>query len=106
VGRALLRNRIQCEKTPASIVGWSEDERSRLDRYNGLCLSPAYDAAFDVHLITFQDDGRILLANELGVESARQIGIDPATQIMGLSPLHIKYLERHRTVFRSMCPRP
>jgi putative restriction endonuclease len=88
------------------IVSWSEDEGCRLHRHNGLCLSPAYDAAFDAHLITFQDDGRILLADEFSPESARQIGIDPATQIKGLLPDHLKYLERHRTVFRSKCSRP
>lgn len=88
------------------IVSWSEDESCRLDRHNGLCLSPAYDAAFDAHLITFQDDGRILLTDEFSPESARQIGIDPATRIKGLSPGHLKNLERHRTVFRSKCSRP
>lgn len=89
--RALLR--------ASHIVPWSEEERTRLDPYNGLCLGPAYDAAFDAHLITFQDDGRILLAKALSVESARQIGIDPAAQIKGLLPAHFKYLKRHRIDF-------
>jgi putative restriction endonuclease len=83
------------------IVSWSEDASSRLDRHNGLCLSPAYDAAFDAHLITFEDDGRIMLSDKFSAESARQIGIDPATKIKGLLSGHLKYLERHRSTFRS-----
>ncbi len=83
------------------IVSWSEDENTRLDPYNGLCLSPAYDAVFDAHLITFQDDGQIQLANEFSPQSARQIGIDPNAQIEGLLPDHLKYLKRHRTLSRS-----
>jgi len=82
------------------IVPWHEEERSRLDPYNGLCLSPAYDAAFDAHLITFWDDGHILLADGFDAESARLIGINPATQITGLLPGHLEYLKRHRTAFK------
>jgi predicted restriction endonuclease len=78
------------------IIPWSEDEETRLDFCNGLCLSPAYDAAFDAHLISFQDDGSILLASDFTEESARQIGIDPASRIEGLSPKHRKYLKQHR----------
>ena len=88
------------------IVSWSEDEICRLDPYNGLCLSPTYDAAFDAHMITFQDDGCVLLGHELSMESAVQIGIDPAARIAGLLPGHLKYLKRHRAVFRSKCQRP
>jgi putative restriction endonuclease len=87
------------------IVAWSDDVGCRLDRYNGLCLSPAYDAAFDAYLITFLDDGSVVLASELSTAAARQIGIDPERRIIGLSPEHLKYLRRHRRAFKSKSAR-
>jgi hypothetical protein len=78
------------------IIPWSENVEVRLDPCNGLCLSPAFDAAFDAHLISFRDDGSILLAPDFSEESARQIGIDPATRINGLTSKHIAYLRQHR----------
>lgn len=88
------------------IVPWSEDERIRLDRHNGLCFSPSYDAAFDAHLITFQDDGRILLSAGLSAESAGLLGIDPEARIVGLVSAHLKHLERHRAAFKTICLKP
>jgi len=47
------------------IVGWSENAETRLLPTNGLCLSATYDAAFDRHLISFDDDYRMVLAPSL-----------------------------------------
>ena len=47
------------------IVPWSEREDTRLDPANGLCLSATYDAAFDKHLITFDEDYRLVLSPTL-----------------------------------------
>ena len=44
------------------IVGWAEDETNRLNPANGLCLSATYDAAFDRHLISFDEDYRLILS--------------------------------------------
>ena len=44
------------------IVGWAEDEANRLNPANGLCLSATYDAAFDRHLISFDDDCRLIFS--------------------------------------------
>lgn len=44
------------------IVGWSENEKTRLLPTNGLCLAATYDAVFDKHLITFDDDLRMVLS--------------------------------------------
>ena len=44
------------------IVGWAEDEANRLNPANGICLSATYDAAFDRHLISFDDDCRMVLS--------------------------------------------
>jgi putative restriction endonuclease len=47
------------------IVGWAEDEDNRMNPRNGLCLSATYDAAFDKHLISFDDDYRMILSPTL-----------------------------------------
>lgn len=44
------------------IVGWAEDKETRLNPANGLCLSATYDAAFDRHLISFDEDYRMILS--------------------------------------------
>ena len=47
------------------IVAWSEDKQNRMNPSNGLCLSATYDAAFDRHLISFDDDYRMILSSAL-----------------------------------------
>lgn len=44
------------------IIPWAEDKTIRLDPRNGLCLSATYDAAFDKHLISLDDDYRMILS--------------------------------------------
>ena len=47
------------------IVGWAADEDNRMNPTNGLCLSATYDAAFDRHLISFDEDYRMIFSSEL-----------------------------------------
>lgn len=47
------------------IVGWAEDAGNRMNPANGLCLSATYDAAFDRHLISFDEDYRLILSPAL-----------------------------------------
>jgi putative restriction endonuclease len=47
------------------IVAWSDDEENRLNPANGLCLSATYDAAFDRHLISFDEDYRMIFSPQL-----------------------------------------
>ena len=50
------------------ILPWSTHERERLNVRNGLCLSRLHDAAFDRHLISFDDNLRLLLSKRLRSE--------------------------------------
>ena len=44
------------------IVPWKEaSDNERLDVENGILLSPTIDALFDKHLISFNDDGSIII---------------------------------------------
>lgn len=47
------------------IVAWSEDEVNRANPRNGLCLVATLDAAFDRHLIFFDDDLKLRLSNRI-----------------------------------------
>ena len=47
------------------IIPWSECVKTRLNPENGLCLSATYDAAFDKHLISFDEDYRLILSPTL-----------------------------------------
>jgi putative restriction endonuclease len=47
------------------IVGWAEDPQNRMNPANGICLSATYDAAFDRHLISFDDDYRMIFSQAL-----------------------------------------
>jgi putative restriction endonuclease len=47
------------------IVGWADDPDNRLNPANGLCLSATYDAAFDRHLISFDENYRLIFSSTL-----------------------------------------
>ncbi len=47
------------------ISAWAEDKANRLNPENGLCLSATYDAAFDRHLISLDEDYRLILSPSL-----------------------------------------
>lgn len=44
------------------IIPWAESRKDRLNPENGLCLSATYDAAFDRHLISFDEKYRLILS--------------------------------------------
>lgn len=47
------------------IVAWADNKAHRMDPENGLCLSATYDAAFDKHLISFDEDYRMIVSKEI-----------------------------------------
>ena len=57
------------------IKPWSacETDAERLDVHNGLLLSALWDAAFDKGLVTFADDGTLILSDRLTTEARAQL---------------------------------
>ncbi len=53
------------------IVPWSDDARNRLNPRNGICLNTLHDRAFDRYLITFDDDLRMVMANDVPASARR-----------------------------------
>lgn len=85
------------------IVGWAKDESLRLDPRNGLCLSGTYDAAFDRHLLTLDDEYRIVLSRDLKDHYTSQAATDYFLRKEGeritLPKAYLpkkEYLESHR----------
>ena len=75
------------------IVGWAEDEANRLNPANGLCLSATYDAAFDRHLISFDEDCRLIFSPVLAEFYGNQAFI---TQFKAFEGLPLAMPKRYR----------
>jgi hypothetical protein len=116
VGQGYFRNLLierfdnKCAVTKSSIVSilvashivpWSEStEEERLDVDNGILLSPLYDALFDKHLISFTDNGSIIISSKISHE-IKNLNINTDVKITvedGMKP----FLSRHRDRLISM----
>lgn len=76
---------------------WAEaSDAERLDPFNGFLLATRYDALFDKGLISFEDDGRILISPELSSEVRRFVGLDDSMRLRFVVPGHIPFLRYHR----------
>lgn len=79
------------------IKPWRDSNNvERLDVFNGLLLSPAYDAAFDMGLISFDAGGKIIVSNKLVPADAKVLGLDTNACLSRLDLKHQPYLEHHR----------
>ncbi len=68
----------------------------RLDVYNGFLLSANLDALFDKGLITFDDDGVIILSSQLNEADLGKVGIYPDMHLRWVDVHHLPYLKYHR----------
>ena len=81
------------------IVPWSDStDNERLDVHNGLLLSPNYDALFDRHLISFENNGKIILSDAIDNNAYKRIGVTGIERINNISHNNHQYLDRHRVV--------
>lgn len=80
---------------------WNKCEtgKERLSPFNGFLLNGALDALFDKFLISFADDGSILLAPSLKPEELAAVGITPELRIHGIRSEHLSFLSYHRAQF-------
>ena len=80
------------------ILPWSESNHSeRLDVENGILLSPDVDSLFDKHLISFTNDGELVLSNRITKEHLKKLGI-PTDVKIPISEGMKKYLNKHREI--------
>lgn len=85
------------------IVSWASDKTNRMNPENGLCLSATYDAAFDQHLISFDEDYRMIVSKQIKDYFTNQITKQYFEDFEGkriiLPSLYMpskKLLEKHR----------
>lgn len=89
------------------IIGWADDKDNRMNPENGLCLSGTYDLAFDQHLISFDEDYRMIVGDEIGEHFTNAVTRDYFKKLVGKkismpSKFHPSqaFLQIHRELLR------
>lgn len=79
------------------IKPWREaNDREKLDGCNGLLLSPHFDQLFERGLISFADDGELLVATQLNPAVLPAWGIELPCNVGAFQPGQCHYLAYHR----------
>lgn len=107
---ALLKLRGKCYVTgitdprllrASHIKPWRDSTNAqRLDPHNGLLLTPLYDHLFDQGLISFTDDGEMLVASALSETTLTALNIQTKFKGSDLGPKTRAYLVHHRAKFQ------
>lgn len=76
-----------------------DTDEERLDVFNGFLLCANFDALFDRFLISFDDDGRILISPEIPAAQYPDLGLTNALSLRWITEQHCAYLDYHRSMF-------
>jgi len=113
IGQGNYRNKLinlwkkcavsKCEITELLIAShikpWSKSTNiEKLDPYNGLLLLPNYDKLFDKGLISFEDNGKIIISPLIKEEEYKVLGISPNDELFKVYDENKPYLEEHRRI--------
>ena len=91
--------RLDAALRASHIKPWCHSTNAeRLDPANGLLLSATIDALFDRGLISFDDDGAMLIADQVSASECKKLGI-PGALRAPLSAAERCYLVVHRQRF-------
>lgn len=94
-------NKIEFLKA-SHILAWSKsNEIEKLDPNNGLLLCPIHDFLFDSHLITFDNDGKIIISHNVDSNFYEDFRINNNTKIDILEE-NIPYLTKHNEEFNRL----
>ncbi|WP_214084211.1 HNH endonuclease [Methanoculleus sp.] len=111
IGQGVFRSGLigywkRCAVTGCNSIGllrashikpWKDsDNAERLDIYNGLLFVPNLDSAFDRGYISFDNEGRIIISDELSEKDRNLLGIHPKMKLRKIEVDHIKYLNYHK----------
>lgn len=76
---------------------WAKaNDIERLDRDNGILLSPTFDALFDRHYSSFENSGKIILSEAIEKQAFDKIGVTGNERIKSLNHYNFHYLDLHR----------
>jgi len=113
IGQGNYRNKLinlwkkcavsECKMTDVLIAShikpWRKSTNiEKLDPYNGLLLLPNYDKLFDKGLISFEDNGKIIISPLIKEEEYKVLGISPNDKLFKVYPKNKPYLEEHRRI--------
>ncbi len=114
IGQGLFRKRVLLIDPVCRVTGvadqrlliashikpWRDASNAeRINGYNGIMLSPHVDALFDEHLISFGDDGKMLVHTSLSRDVLERWSIDPSKGVEAFRPEQASFLEYHRKHF-------
>ena len=79
------------------IKPWKDsDHNERLDKFNGLLLTPNLDALFDGGLITFGDDRKIIISSRISNSDLEKLGVNRSMRLHKIDQKHKPFLAYHR----------
>lgn len=82
--------------TASHIKPWSVSEpMEKMDTDNGLLMCPNHDRLFDRGFISFDDEGKIMIASALNIEDRKLLNVDQDMKIT-VSDKNRIYLQYHR----------
>ena len=71
-------------------------DQEKIDGNNGLMLAPHIDMLFDGGLISFKNDGTLIISDQIEPSVLSAWGISPKLNVGVFSPKQCVYLEHHR----------
>jgi putative restriction endonuclease len=81
------------------IKPWADStSQEKVDHFNGLLLVPNLDALFNEGLISFRDQGEILVSEKWQNDDKRRMNITPDLRLHTVHSESAQYLEYHRDV--------
>lgn len=103
-GRCALTHVPAPELLRAShIKPWRESSgKERLDMFNGLLLAVHMDALFDRTLVSFDQDGTMLVAERLSEQEQQVFGLARPRPRLLLNARHLVYMQHHRDRFHAL----
>jgi hypothetical protein len=79
------------------IKSWRDsNDAERLDPDNGILFSPSVDSLFDKHLISFEDDGSMVLSSKINETDLNALGLNSSMKIKVTQGMK-KFLSYHRS---------
>jgi hypothetical protein len=113
-GQGLFRRRLELIESGCRLTGVSDrahlrashikpwrdsTNQERLDGNNGLLLAPHADHLFDRGFISFEDNGKLLVSPQLGMNVLEAWSIPPEAKCGTFSQKQCAYLKQHRAMF-------
>lgn len=119
VGQGLFRKRVMLIGPSCRVTGvtdsrlliashikpWRESSNAeRINAFNGIMLSPHVDTLFDERLISFEQEGGMLVHPSLPDDVLERWSIKRGLRVEAFRKEHSAFLEHHRRLFASRLP--